>query len=71
MTLPAEMYSFGSSITMLVVVQVAVTTVINFIFIPIFYNNHIDNCNAVSISIVDYVYTGLDINVLTSVSFAS
>ncbi|XP_037039646.1 sodium-coupled monocarboxylate transporter 1-like isoform X2 [Bradysia coprophila] len=46
MTLPAEIYSFGSSVTLIVLVQVVVMLIINFIFIPIFYNNNIDNCNA-------------------------
>lgn len=49
MTLPAEMYSFGSQVTIMVLIQGLVTLLINFVFIPIFYNNHIDNCYAVSI----------------------
>lgn len=50
MTLPAEMYSMGSQVTIIVLIQGLVTLLVNFVFIPIFYNNHIDNCYAVKSS---------------------
>lgn len=49
MTLPAEIYSMGSQVTIMVLIQGLVMLLINFVFIPIFYNNNIDNCYAVSI----------------------
>lgn len=44
MSVPAETYVFGLQIALLIPIMVFVVAVINKIFLPVFYHNHIANC---------------------------
>ncbi|EDV90552.1 GH14123 [Drosophila grimshawi] len=44
MTVPAEMYAFGISWTFHIVSMILVIPILNYIIIPVFYNNNITNC---------------------------
>jgi len=44
MAIPAEIYVFGTQYWLVVFVMIIVVLIINYIFVPIFYNNHIANC---------------------------
>lgn len=48
MAIPAEIYSFGWQFALLLPAIVAIILTSNYLFIPVFYNNSIDNCYAVS-----------------------
>lgn len=48
MTLPAEIYAFGWQFAMMLPGITVVTFASNYLFTPVFYNNSIDNCYAVS-----------------------
>lgn len=48
-SLPAEIYSFGSNYVQLeLLVVVLLTIVVNYGVLPVFYTNNIDNCYAVN-----------------------
>lgn len=49
MSVPAEAYVFGVQIALLIPIMVFVVLIINKIFIPVFYHNHIANCYEVSL----------------------
>ena len=49
MTIPAEMYSFGTTYSLMVPAMMFVLPILCFIVVPIFYNNNISNCYEVSI----------------------
>lgn len=44
MSTPAEMYSFGAQYWIVVPTMILIVIVINYVLIPVFYNNHISNC---------------------------
>lgn len=48
MATPAEIYSYGWQYAMLFPSLVAITLAANYLFIPVFYHNNLDNCYAVS-----------------------
>ena len=50
MSVPAEAYVFGIGIWLLIPLMIVIVLVINEIFIPVFYHNHIANCYEVSYS---------------------
>lgn len=49
MTIPTEVYSFGWQYALLLPSLIFVTLVTNYISLPVFYCNNIDNCYKVSI----------------------
>lgn len=49
---PAEVYSFGWHYILVVPVSALVVILVNYLFLPVFYHNNIDNCYVVSI----YIY---------------
>lgn len=52
-TIPSEIYSYGSTyMFMISVVVIGSTLLINWLYLPVFYNNNIDNCYAVSSNIL-------------------
>lgn len=48
MAVPAEVYSYGWQYILMIPAMFIVTVVANTLFIPVFYQNSIDNCYAVS-----------------------
>lgn len=44
MSIPAEMYSFGSQYFVLVPMMIIVVLILNYVIIPVFYSNNIANC---------------------------
>lgn len=44
MTIPAEMYAFGINWFFNVVCMVVVIPLLNYVIIPVFYNNNLTNC---------------------------
>lgn len=44
MAVPAEAYVFGGQIALVMLIMTFVVVVINKVFIPVFYNNHLANC---------------------------
>lgn len=48
-SIPAEIYSFGWQFMLLVPTFIFVTLVINYVSLPVFYSNNIENCYAVSV----------------------
>lgn len=44
MSIPAEMYSFGSQYFVLVPMMIIVVILLNYVIIPVFYSNNIANC---------------------------
>uniref|UniRef100_A0A182W0T7 Sodium/solute symporter n=1 Tax=Anopheles minimus TaxID=112268 RepID=A0A182W0T7_9DIPT len=44
MSVPAEMYSYGAQYWIIAPTMILITMIINYIFVPVFYNNHITNC---------------------------
>lgn len=49
MAVPAEVYVYGIQIALLIPIMIFVVLVINKVFIPVFYHNHIANCYEVSL----------------------
>lgn len=45
MTVPAEMYFYGTQYYLIAILMVAICAAINYIFLPVFYENNISNCN--------------------------
>lgn len=56
LTLPAELYTFGSPMLYSLPTVLLVVIFINYIILPIFYNNQIDNCYAVIIHFLRFTY---------------
>lgn len=48
MAFPAEVYVYGIQIGLLLPIMIFVVLIINKVFIPVFYHNHIANCYEVS-----------------------
>lgn len=46
--IPAEIYSFGWQYCLVIPMLIPITISINYLFLPVFYHNNIDNCYAVS-----------------------
>ncbi|XP_060645920.1 sodium-coupled monocarboxylate transporter 1-like [Drosophila nasuta] len=44
MSVPAEMYSFGVNYFFMVIAMVAVVPILNYIIVPVFYENNVSNC---------------------------
>ncbi|XP_055716531.1 sodium-coupled monocarboxylate transporter 2 [Phlebotomus papatasi] len=44
LALPAEMYGYGTQYAILVPFMIVTVSIINFIFVPVFYHNNISNC---------------------------
>ncbi|XP_055610558.1 sodium-coupled monocarboxylate transporter 2-like [Uranotaenia lowii] len=44
MSVPAEMYSYGAQYWIIAPTMLFITLIINYIFVPVFYNNQITNC---------------------------
>ncbi|XP_050086804.1 sodium-coupled monocarboxylate transporter 2-like [Anopheles aquasalis] len=44
MSVPAEMYSYGAQYWIIAPTMLIITLIINYIFVPVFYNNQITNC---------------------------
>lgn len=44
MTIPSEMYGFGMNWFFAVAIMVLIVPVLNYVIIPVFYNNDITNC---------------------------
>ncbi|XP_062554542.1 sodium-coupled monocarboxylate transporter 2-like [Armigeres subalbatus] len=44
MSVPAEMYSYGAQYWIIAPTMIAIVMIINYIFVPVFYNNQITNC---------------------------
>lgn len=44
MSVPAEMYSYGAQYWIIAPTMFAIVLIINYIFVPVFYNNQITNC---------------------------
>lgn len=45
MTVPAEMYFYGTQYYLIAISMVFICAAINYIFLPVFYENNISNCN--------------------------
>lgn len=50
MSVPAEVYVYGIQIALLIPLMTIVVVIINKVFIPVFYHNHIANCYEVSVN---------------------
>lgn len=50
MTVPAEVYSFGWQYGLLIPTLFFITFGTNYLFLPVFYHNSIDNCYVVSVA---------------------
>jgi solute carrier family 5 (sodium-coupled monocarboxylate transporter), member 8/12 len=48
MTVPVEMYGYGTQYWIVVPTIVLVGVLLNYVIVPVFYNNHISNCYQVS-----------------------
>lgn len=48
MTIPTEVYSFGWQYMIIVPNMILIVGTVNYVFLPVFYNNNIDNCYMVS-----------------------
>lgn len=48
-SIPAEIYSFGWQFALILPIISVITLVSSYLFLPVFYNNNIDNCYAVSV----------------------
>lgn len=48
MSVPAEMYGFGTQYAMIIAVFLAIPFAMNNIILPIFYSNNITNCYSVN-----------------------
>lgn len=48
MAVPAEVYSFGWLYILLIPAMIFLTLAANYLFIPVFHQNSIDNCYTVS-----------------------
>ncbi|KAH8381428.1 hypothetical protein KR093_004777 [Drosophila rubida] len=48
MSVPAETYSFGINYFFMVISMVAVVPILNYIIVPVFYENNVSNCYEVS-----------------------
>ncbi|XP_021704595.1 sodium-coupled monocarboxylate transporter 2 isoform X2 [Aedes aegypti] len=44
MSVPAEMYSYGAQYWIIAPTMIVIVMIINYIFVPVFYNNQITNC---------------------------
>ncbi|XP_055635012.1 sodium-coupled monocarboxylate transporter 2-like [Toxorhynchites rutilus septentrionalis] len=44
MSVPAEMYSYGAQYWIIAPTMIVIVLIINYIFVPVFYNNQITNC---------------------------
>lgn len=44
MSIPAEMYTFGTQYFIMVPTMILIVLVCNYIYVPVFYNNQIANC---------------------------
>lgn len=44
MAVPSEAYIYGTQIALLMLIMFVVVVVINYVFIPVFYHNHLANC---------------------------
>ncbi|XP_059619567.1 sodium-coupled monocarboxylate transporter 2 [Phlebotomus argentipes] len=44
LALPAEMYGYGTQFAMMVPFMIVTVSIINFVFVPVFYHNNIANC---------------------------
>lgn len=51
-TIPIESYSFGSQYILIVPNLVLIVLCVNYIILPVFYHNNIDNCYVVSKKLV-------------------
>lgn len=51
MTIPAEIYSFGWQYALSIPAAVFVVFVTNYISLPVFYHNKVDNCYVVRVKI--------------------
>ena len=49
MTIPAEAYTNGWHFGLIIPTLILITVTVNYVFIPVFYTNNIDNCYAVSV----------------------
>lgn len=45
MTIPAEMYFFGTQYYLIAFTMVIICAIVNYVFIPVFYENHLSNVN--------------------------
>jgi solute carrier family 5 (sodium-coupled monocarboxylate transporter), member 8/12 len=44
MTVPVEMYAYGTQYWMVVPAMMLVGVLLNYVIVPVFYDNHISNC---------------------------
>ncbi|GAB0088916.1 sodium-coupled monocarboxylate transporter 2 [Sergentomyia squamirostris] len=44
LSVPAEMYGYGTQYAIMVPFMIVTVSIINFVFIPVFYNNNLSNC---------------------------
>lgn len=51
MAVPAEIYAFGSQYFVIVLSMFLSVITITYVFVPVFYNNHIANCYEVSTNV--------------------
>lgn len=56
MTIPAEIYSFGWQYALLLPSLVFVTIVTNYVSLPVFYSNNIENCYVVSVLCTNLIH---------------
>lgn len=52
MSVPAEMYSYGAQYWIIAPTMIVIVMIINYIFVPVFYNNQITNCYQVGTNIL-------------------
>lgn len=49
--IPAEIYAFGWQYVLIIPTVGLIILIVNYLFLPVFYQNNIDNCYAVSVPI--------------------